>query len=119
MWNTNLGRDKVEGDFCVDFCVVSLQQACDLVSLIVHHSYVRFGQQVYCQTTGIPMGVNPGVNLANFYLYIRHGPGTARQGSRLHTCCFRMHFSVFVQTRRAGPVVASLTAIIETGAPTL
>jgi hypothetical protein len=41
----------------------------DRVELIVRTSYVRFGEAAFHQTTGIPMGVNPGVYLANFYLY--------------------------------------------------
>lgn len=50
LWNSNLGRDKVKGDFCV----LSLQTACELVSLIVRHSYVRFGQQVLTQACTLP-----------------------------------------------------------------
>lgn len=64
-WNDHLGKDAVKGPFLA----LPLHKACQLVEFIVRHSYVRFGQQVYRQTTGIPMGVNPGVYLANFYLY--------------------------------------------------
>lgn len=65
MWNDHLGKvaDKR------NLCALSLEHAQNLVRLIVRNSYVRFGQQVYHQTTGISMGINPGVYLANFYLY--------------------------------------------------
>lgn len=65
MWNDHLGKVADKGCLCA-FLLVDAQQ---LVRLIIRNSYVRFGQQVYCQTTGIPMGVNPGVYLANFFLY--------------------------------------------------
>jgi hypothetical protein len=65
MWNHHLGKDK----FKSNFCVLPLESACWLVDLIVWTSFVRFGGVAYHQTTGIPMGVNPGVFLANFYLY--------------------------------------------------
>jgi hypothetical protein len=65
MWNDHLGKDPVKGDYCV----FSSEVACELVGLIINNSNVRFGPQVYRQTTGIPKGVNPGLYLANFYLY--------------------------------------------------
>jgi hypothetical protein len=65
MWNDQLGKDKKKGKFCV----FSLATASALVELIVRTSFVHFGQTVYHQTTGIPMGVNPGVYLANFYWF--------------------------------------------------
>jgi len=51
------------------FCAFSWQTACDLVSLILRNAYVAFGQKVFRQVTGIPMGVNPGVFVANYYLF--------------------------------------------------
>jgi hypothetical protein len=65
MWNHHLGKDKVKGNFCV----LPLESACRLVDLIVRTLFIRFGDVAYHQTTGIPMGVNPGVFLANLYLY--------------------------------------------------
>jgi len=51
------------------FCAFSFQAARDLISLILRHAYVSFGDRVYKQVTGIPMGINPGVFVANYYLF--------------------------------------------------
>lgn len=40
-----------------------------LLRLLVCNSYVHFGTQVFEQSCGIPMGINPAVYMANYYLF--------------------------------------------------
>jgi hypothetical protein len=61
----NIFKDKKK----CDFDVFSPAKACCLVELIVRTSCVHFSQTVCHQTTGIPMGVNPGVYLASVHLF--------------------------------------------------
>lgn len=65
MLNDRLGVHANKGRFYV----FSLQHAIDVMSLLVDNSYVRFGDHVFHQTRGIPMGINPAVFLANYYLF--------------------------------------------------
>jgi hypothetical protein len=39
-----------------------------MLRLLVENSYVQFAGRVYQQAKGIPMGINPAVFLAKFYL---------------------------------------------------
>lgn len=41
----------------------------DLVELLVRNTFITFGGSIYQQLTGIPMGTNPAVFIANFALY--------------------------------------------------
>jgi hypothetical protein len=52
-----------------EFYLLDLQEACNMVQLLVSHAYVTFGEAVYHQTKGIPMGINPAVFMANYYLF--------------------------------------------------
>ena len=40
-----------------------------LIDCVVDNSYFRLGNRVYRQSIGIPMGVDPGPQMANLYLY--------------------------------------------------
>lgn len=40
-----------------------------MVTLLIQNAYVTFGDPVHHQTQGIPMGINPAVFMANYYLY--------------------------------------------------
>ena len=42
---------------------------CDAITYLVSHTYVTFGDRVFRQVLGIPMGTNPAVYLANFLLF--------------------------------------------------
>ena len=46
-----------------------LDHAKEVVQLLVENSYVRFGDAYFHQTQGIPMGINPAVFMANYYLF--------------------------------------------------
>jgi len=50
------------------FVAFDLQTAKDLVTLIVENSFVMFGPHIYHQRSGIPMGTNPAVFMANLFL---------------------------------------------------
>jgi hypothetical protein len=63
--NDRLGRDKYKGEFYL----FDLQHAGDVVRLLTENSYVQFGGRFFKQTRGIPMGINPAVYMANFYLF--------------------------------------------------
>jgi hypothetical protein len=52
-----------------EFYLSDLQEACNTVQLLVSHAHVTFGEAVYHQTKGIPMGINPAVFMANYYLF--------------------------------------------------
>ena len=43
--------------------------ALDLLSLVIHHAYIRVGDRLFRQQQGIPMGVNPATYFANIYLF--------------------------------------------------
>jgi hypothetical protein len=64
MNNDRAGFDSARGSFHL----MTLHEAQTLSALLVQHAYVRFEDTVYHQTTGIPMGINPAVYYANFYL---------------------------------------------------
>jgi hypothetical protein len=65
MKNERLGVDKQKGKFYL----FDLQHAIAVVRLLVENSYVRFGPSIFHQTRGIPMGINPAVFMANYYLF--------------------------------------------------
>jgi hypothetical protein len=65
MYNGLLGVDAAKGRFYL----FDLQHAIAVLRLLVENSYVRFGPYVYHQTRGIPMGINPAVFMANYYLF--------------------------------------------------
>jgi hypothetical protein len=51
------------------FYVFDLSHAKCVVRLLCNNSYVRFGNNFFKQTKGIPMGINPAVFMANYYLF--------------------------------------------------
>jgi hypothetical protein len=65
--NDRLGRDKYKGEFYL----FDLQHASHVVHLLTENSYVQFGGRFFKQARarGIPMGINPAVYMANFYLF--------------------------------------------------
>lgn len=65
MHNDRWGVDPVRGDFYM----FDLEEAVAVLTLLVKFSYVRFGDQVWHQELGIPMGINPAVYMANYYLF--------------------------------------------------
>lgn len=65
MYNSRCGKDPVKGKFYV----FSKSHATAVLRLLVENSYVRFGHRVFKQTRGIPMGINPAVYMANYYLF--------------------------------------------------
>jgi hypothetical protein len=65
MKTARLGVDKDSNEFYL----FDLQEACNMVQLLVSHACVTFGEAVYHQTKGIPMGINPAVLMANYYLF--------------------------------------------------
>lgn len=54
-----------------EFYLFDLQEALNMIVLLVKFSFVRFGQTFYHQTKGIPMGINPAVYMANYYLFFK------------------------------------------------
>ena len=52
-----------------DFYLFTLGRAQELVHLLVTRSYFSVGDRVFRQAEGIPMGLNPCVYFANFYLF--------------------------------------------------
>jgi len=62
---TGHGVDKDYGQFYV----FDLQHARRVARLLIDNSYVRFGDNYFKQTKGIPMGINPAVFMANYYLF--------------------------------------------------
>jgi hypothetical protein len=65
MRNERLGVDKDYGLFYV----FDYRHAKCVVRLLCNNSYVRFGDTYFKQTKGIPMGINPAVFMANYYLF--------------------------------------------------
>jgi len=63
--NPRRGRHATKGA-CYLFDKV---EAKAMVELLVRNSYVRLGEAVYKQTCGIPMGINPAVFMANYFLF--------------------------------------------------
>jgi hypothetical protein len=59
------GVDSEKGKFYL----FDLTHAEQVVRLLVENSYVRFGSSYYHQVCGIPMGINPAVFMANYYLF--------------------------------------------------
>jgi hypothetical protein len=62
--NNRLCCDASKGEFYL----FDLQHAIQVLRLLVENSFVQFGGRFYKQTCGIPMGINPAVYMANFYL---------------------------------------------------
>lgn len=60
-----IGRHRRHGRFCVFDEAGAL--AC--LQLLVQNAFVTFGGLVFHQHKGIPMGINPAVFLANYYLF--------------------------------------------------
>jgi len=65
MLNYHCGKHKFKGRFIL----LKLSEAVDILKLLVENSYVRFGDLLFHQTRGIPMGINPAVYMANYYLF--------------------------------------------------
>jgi hypothetical protein len=84
MNNDRAGFDSTRGSFHL----MTLHEAQTLSALLIQHAYVRFEDYVYHQTTGIPMGINPAVYYANFYLLIIITPCKPYlSASAIFTCC--------------------------------
>lgn len=65
MHNARWGVDAVKQDFFL----FDWKTAVDAIKFLVKFSYVQFGDQVWHQQVGIPMGINPAVYMANYYLF--------------------------------------------------
>jgi hypothetical protein len=65
MKTPRLGVDSEKGKFYL----FDLAHAEQVVQLLVENYYVRFGTSYYHQVCGIPMGINPAVFMANYYVY--------------------------------------------------
>lgn len=52
-----------------DFYLFDWQEVKNVITLLVKYSFVRFGDQIWHQQIGIPMGINPAVYMANYYLF--------------------------------------------------
>ena len=65
MYSKRCGQDPGKGKFYV----FDLQHAVDVLRLLVENSYVSFAGQLFHQTREIPMGINPAVYMANYYLF--------------------------------------------------
>jgi hypothetical protein len=63
--NARRGKHSEKGDFYV----FTKDEANAMLRLLVTNSYVQFAGKVYRQAKGIPMGINPAVFLANYYLF--------------------------------------------------
>lgn len=48
----------------------TLASAVQCLEYLIDHAFIRVGDRIYRQTVGIPMGSNPCVYLANFYLFV-------------------------------------------------
>eukprot|EP00878_Enallax_costatus_P039635 GHUV01045502.1.p1 GENE.GHUV01045502.1~~GHUV01045502.1.p1 ORF type:complete len:207 (-),score=16.43 GHUV01045502.1:44-664(-) len=59
------GRQSFKGDFYV----FDWEEAKNVLTLLVKYSFVRFGDHVWHQQVGIPMGINHAVYVANYYLF--------------------------------------------------
>ncbi|CAL8464550.1 g4085 [Coccomyxa elongata] len=57
----------------------TLDSICDAIRYLVTHTFVTFGDRVFRQKVGIPMGTNPAVHFATLYLFSFEF-GTARRG---------------------------------------
>lgn len=51
------------------FIIVRLQDACELLRIIVENAYIGVFGWVFKQGCGIPMGISPGVYIANFFAF--------------------------------------------------
>ena len=56
--------NNTRGSYCVSKTMIS-----DMLDLIVDNAYFSFGDKVYRQTIGIPMGIDPAPQMANLYLH--------------------------------------------------
>ena len=45
------------------------QECADLIKYIINNAYFSFGNRVFRQTVGIPMGTDPAPYIANLYLH--------------------------------------------------
>ena len=48
---------------------VTKEEVYKLIDLVIDNSYFKFGNQVFRQCIGIPMGIDPAPQMANLYLY--------------------------------------------------
>ena len=48
---------------------VMKEEVFKLIDLVIDNSYFKFGDQVFRQCIGIPMGIDPAPQMANLYLY--------------------------------------------------
>jgi hypothetical protein len=65
MKNHRLGIDAARGQFYL----FDRNHAQTITALLIDNTYVRFGPHYYKQQRGIPMGINPAVYMANYYLF--------------------------------------------------
>ena len=62
--NLRAGVEKGDRYFTWD-----LPTICEAISYLVSHTHVTFGDRVFRQVLGIPMGTNPAVHFANLHLF--------------------------------------------------
>ena len=56
--------NNTRGSYCVSKDMIK-----DMLDLIIDNAYFSFGDKVYRQTIGIPMGIDPAPQMANLYLH--------------------------------------------------
>lgn len=59
------GRDRAKGDFCI----MNIRDAWELFQLLIDSAYVTAFECLFQQECGIPIGISPGVYIANFFLF--------------------------------------------------
>jgi hypothetical protein len=59
------GRDTQKGDFCI----MNIKDAWNLFQLLIDNAYVTAFECLFQQEQGIPIGISPGVYIANFFLF--------------------------------------------------
>lgn len=69
VWQHEMGTEQVtdaSAEVYYKFIVSSIR---DMLTLVIKNTFIRFGaEQYFWQVLGIPMGINPGVFIANIYL---------------------------------------------------
>ena len=64
-----VNKKDAHWDNCRDGQTFSKEHIFLLIDLVVDNSFFRFGDKVFRQKIGIPMGVDPAPQMANLYLY--------------------------------------------------
>ena len=70
-WSTgDMPANRSERENGASFQYFDLQSAKDAICYLVDHAYFQVGGAVFHQVKGIPMGINPAVYFANYYLFV-------------------------------------------------